>query len=175
MTAGVAYPFVVYAALPHVTAKVLLVPLFALLALRILGTADVGGRGAFLAMLAAGVLLIVLALVDPNLALKAYPVAMSLAAAAAFGFSLLGGPSLIERIARRRTPGLPPSGVRYTRRVTIVWCCFLIANAGASASISVFGTLEQWMLWNGMLFYLLAGALLGGEWLLRQVIWGRAA
>ena len=173
--AGVAYPLMVYAALPHVPAKILLVPLLALLAVRILGTADLGGRGATLALLVAGGVLMALAMVDSDLAVRAYPVAMSLAAAAAFGVSLGGGPSLIERIARRQTPDLPASGVRYTRRVTMAWCGFLIANAVVSAGITAFGSLEQWTLWNGLLFYLLAGALLGGEWLVRRAVQGRAA
>ena len=68
-------------------------------------------------------------LVNSHLAVQAYPVLMSLSVACVFGFSLLYPPTIIERIARIKEPNLPPEGVVYTRKVTIVWLIFLILNA----------------------------------------------
>lgn len=46
--------------------------------------------------------------------------------AAVFGLSLRRSRvPLIERIARVREPALPPAQVRYTRRLTQVWCVYL--------------------------------------------------
>jgi uncharacterized membrane protein len=64
--------------------------------------------------------LLILLLIAPNMAAKAYPVAISLAAAAVFGWSLIAPPSLIERIARLQEPDLPVEGQAYCRKVTLV-------------------------------------------------------
>jgi len=99
---------------------------------------------------------------------KAYPVAVSLAAAAVFALSLHFPPPVIERIARLTEPDLPPKGVAYTRRVTEVWVGFLLLNASISAATAVWGSLDQWTLWNGLLSYLAMGALFAGEFVVRQ-------
>ena len=62
---------------------------------------------------------------------------------------------------------MPPAGVAYTRRVTQVWLFFLLANGGVALA-TVFAGREIWMLWNGLVSYLLMGALLTGEWLYRR-------
>lgn len=58
-----------------------------------------------------------------------YPVWVSLLMLALFGGSLFAKQSLIERLARLQTPDLPPEGVRYTRRITQIWCVFLCSTA----------------------------------------------
>ena len=57
----------------------------------------------------------------------------------------------------------------------MIWAVFLTVNAIVAASLAVWGTLAQWTLWNGLLSYLAAGSLMGGEWLLRQYIRRREA
>ena len=57
-----------------------------------------------------------------------YPVLVNVLMLALFGGSLLTGQSIVERLARMQHPDLPPRGVRYTRRVTQVWCCFFLFN-----------------------------------------------
>ena len=57
-----------------------------------------------------------------------YPVLVNALMLALFGGSLLTGQSIVERLARMQHPDLPPRGVRYTRRVTQVWCCFFLFN-----------------------------------------------
>jgi uncharacterized membrane protein len=54
--------------------------------------------------------------------------------AAFFGRTLRAGHTpLIERIARRSTPGLSLPLCRYTRRLTLVWCGYFLAAAALSA------------------------------------------
>jgi uncharacterized membrane protein len=99
--------------------------------------------------------------------LKLYPVGMSLGALSIFALTLYKPPSMIERFARLVDPDLPESGVQWTRKVTMVWCVFFICNAGI-ALITVFASMQLWVLYNGFISYLLIGALLVGEFILRK-------
>ncbi|MCL2645181.1 MAG: hypothetical protein FWD51_06960, partial [Betaproteobacteria bacterium] len=57
-----------------------------------------------------------------------YPVLVSVMFLLAFAVSLFQSQTIIERLARRLDPELPPEGVRYTRKVTLAWCAFFVVN-----------------------------------------------
>ncbi|WP_435929821.1 hypothetical protein [Dryocola sp. BD613] len=97
-----------------------------------------------------------------------YPLVVNIVMLALFGASLFSRMSLIERLARWREGELSPAAVRYTRRVTQVWCGFFIVNGAVSLWTCLHGNVHLWTLWNGMLSYMLMGALFAGEWLVRQ-------
>ena len=113
------------------------------------------------------VLSLAIATVNREWLLRLYPAAMSFGMLAVFARSLVHPPSIIERIARQQAPDLSLDGIRYTRRVTQVWCAFLAVN-GCIALATVFASRELWALWNGLLSYLCMGALFAGERLLRR-------
>ncbi len=174
-TAGMAYPFLVYAGLPYLPGRMLLLVGLVMVLARLLFVRTTEVLALWSAPLGVGAsVLAVLAVVDPPWGARAYPVVMSLAACGAFAITLRHPPSLIERIARRTEPDLPPQGVRYTRRVTQVWAGFLAANAAVAAAVAAWGTLAQWTLWNGLVSYLLMGALFVGEMLVRRRVRRRA-
>lgn len=102
-----------------------------------------------------------------------YPLVVNLVMLALFGGSLFSRMSVIERLARWREGELSPAAVRYTRRVTQLWCSFFVLNGAVSAWTSLHGNIHLWTLWNGMLSYCLMGALFVGEWLVRQRVKGR--
>ena len=103
-----------------------------------------------------------------GLPLRYYPVAVSAAFACGFAWSLYRPPSAIERIARLTSPALSPAAVRYTRKVTWVWLAFFVINGGIALWTAHFGTQAQWLLYNGLLSYLLIAAIFAVEWLVRQ-------
>jgi uncharacterized membrane protein len=109
------------------------------------------------------------------LPLQMYPVAISLFFLCLFAGSLAQDQSIVERIARRLDPDLPPEGVRYTRRVTQAWCAFFVVNIALTLwSISLGG--EAWAIYSGCVSYLLMGGMFAGEWLIRRrTMRGRAA
>lgn len=109
------------------------------------------------------------------LPLKLYPVMVSAVLLGVFGASLWRGPTIIERIARITEPQLPPAGVAYTRKVTLAWCGFFLANGVASAATALWASERAWLLYNGLLAYLLIAAFFGGEWLLRRRMRARTA
>lgn len=108
------------------------------------------------------------ALTNSETLLKLYPAAMNLGMLAIFSLSLRTPPSMVERFARLREPDLPPEGVAYTRRVTQFWCGFFIVNGALAVLTALYASREAWALYNGLIVYLLMGAIFVGEWLFRR-------
>ncbi|MEI7431247.1 MAG: hypothetical protein WCL27_12395 [Betaproteobacteria bacterium] len=117
----------------------------------------------------------VTALTNSETLLRFYPAAMSLGMLLLFGLSLIYPPSMVERFARIAEPDLPPQGVQYTRRVTQVWCVFFVANGTTAALTAVYASRETWALYNGLIAYLLMGALFAGEWIVRRFFIARTS
>ena len=168
-----AYPLAVYFGIQYLSLGYVLAVLLAVAGLRLLLVPTqkqaAGGR------LGAGALAAILAAVcaaswlrGDSAGLLWYPVLVNLVMLGIFAFSLTQPRSLIERLARLQEPDLPANGVRYTRRVTQVWCGFFIANGSIAAASALYGDLHLWTLYNGLLAYVLMGALLAGEWLVRK-------
>lgn len=167
--AGVIYPFAVYAAVGRLPGRVLVLAGLALLAARMVLLRRVPALAGWMAPLAGGaVTLALLAVVNPPWAARAYPVVVSLAGAAAFGISLARGPSLVARMAALAGEVLDARGERYTWRVSAVWSGVLLVNAAVAACLGAFASLAAWTLWNGLLSYLMMGAVFAGEFLLRR-------
>lgn len=165
------YPLAVYFGLQVVSPRLLGLALALLLAARhgrslVQFTAKIElfewGLAALLAALVAGVILL-----NSERLLLLYPAAVSFGLLLIFGRSLLVGQPVIERIARLSEPDLPPEGVRYTRRVTLVWCGFFVFN-GAIAFASVFAPRSWWLLYNGCIAYVLMGLLFAAEYAVRR-------
>lgn len=125
----------------------------------------VAGGAAMLAVLAM--------LTDAWWPAKLYPVWVSLSLLAVFGGSLFRGMPIVERLARLQEPDLPESGIRYTRRVTQVWCGFFMFNALASLMTLVLANEWLWALYNGLVSYFLMGMVFAAEWLVRQRVKAR--
>lgn len=166
-----AWPFVVWFGLMHNSLQWLL-PLMALmLMLRLHQARKNAGPMRFVmqsAALAGIVLCIASALLKTHQLLLFYPVVVNMVMLTLFGGSLWTAMPLVERLARLHTPELPPAGVRYTRRVTQVWCFFFIVNGAIALFTALRGDMRLWTVWNGMIAYLLMGSLMAGEWLIRR-------
>ncbi|MCC6591837.1 MAG: hypothetical protein IT479_01055 [Xanthomonadales bacterium] len=109
------------------------------------------------------------------LPVKLYPVAVNALLLVLFGLSLRHPPSFVERLARLQEPQLPAHAVAYTRRVTQVWCGFFVLNGGIALWTALYASHAAWALYNGLLAYLLMGALFAGEWWVRQRVRARHA
>ena len=75
---------------------------------------------------------------------------------------------LIERFARLERPELPEAVVVYCRRVTRVWSGFFAVNVVLTVWLALQQDDVQWVLYNGLLVYLLIAALVIGEALWRR-------
>ncbi|KAF0813781.1 hypothetical protein IGB42_01460 [Andreprevotia sp. IGB-42] len=107
-----------------------------------------------------------------SLPLTFYPVLVNVVLLVAFAASLTGQQSMIERLARLGTPDLPPSGVVYTRKVTMVWCGFFALNG----TIALWTTTQPeavWARYNGLIAYLAMGTLFACEYTVRLIVMRR--
>jgi uncharacterized membrane protein len=154
--AALMYPFGVYLAAGRVAPHWLLSAMCLLPVARAASTRDVRwlGVAAVTAMLALGSVYAG----QSHQMLKFYPVVVNAGLLAMFAASVFYPPTVIERLARLAEPDLPPEAVRYTRRVTQVWCGFFVLWASDVV----------WALCNGFLSYVAMGLLFAGEWLVRQ-------
>lgn len=168
---SMAYPLLVYAMLGRFEPRWLAVVLFALALLRLLGRREKGGG---LLVLVAGILAIWAFTGNAALPLKLYPVLVNATLLLVFGLSLRFGPPVIERLARLRDPQLAPEAVRYTRKVTWVWCGFFVLNGSMALATALWASERVWALYNGLVAYGLIGLLFALEWLVRQRLRARA-
>jgi len=172
LLASLVYPAAVYfgrSAIPPLTFVAVALLLMIVRTVTLDVPAAKGQRGL---LIVSAIALVMLAALDPRLAAKAYPVAMSAAIATVFGASLAHPPSLVERFARLRDPELPAGARAYCRAVTMVWTAWLSLNALVALVLAVFGSDAAWALWTGVIAYLIMGVLFAGEFALRRVLIG---
>ncbi|ARU55118.1 membrane protein [Oleiphilus messinensis] len=117
--------------------------------------------------LIAFIVLILSALQESEIGVRLYPLIINLAMLSIFAWSLNHPPTIIERFARMQDPELSPEGVRYTRRVTQIWCGYFIANSFFTSYTIFWGSLSLWTWYNGFIAYILLGTLITSEWLYR--------
>jgi uncharacterized membrane protein len=166
-----AYPFVIYFAHTRLETRavgLLLLALYALsLGFRVRGSAAdlwqlVRQHLALAALIGLAIVL------DDATLLLLLPMLVSLYLFATFAWTLRRGPPMIERFARLVEGDLPPFTFPYCRRMTVIWCVFLAANAAAVTVLAVEAPLEWWALYTGGAFYGLMGLLVVGEFLVRK-------
>jgi uncharacterized membrane protein len=169
----VLYPVIVYAGISRGGMRVLMPLLLAVFALRLFRARLRSGTGGLLPV-AAAIALVGLTLVLTSWILGKtglllyYPVAVSLTLLALFAWTLRHPPSIAGRIARLTEPDLPPPAIAYARKVTQIWCAFFVFNATLALATCLHGDLSLWTLYNGAVSYVLIGALMAGEWLVRH-------
>ena len=163
----VAYPFAVYFLMDRGGVRYAGLALLAILALRIL-TPD-PRRRQMLAMFAAGAIFAVAIVVTSNETLaRLYPVAVSATLLATFGYSLLHPPAVLERLVRATGVEVDDAARLYLRKLTAVWCGFFSVNGAIALATALVGTREIWVIYNGLVSYLIAGSIFLGERLVRQ-------
>ena len=87
-----------------------------------------------------------------------------------FGSSLWSEQTVVERLARLQTPDLNEAGVRYTRKVTQLWCGVFIVNILITGMAIWLKYYDFWALYTGVISYCVIGVVMAGEWLVRQKV-----
>ncbi|SFR15080.1 Uncharacterized membrane protein [Enterobacter sp. kpr-6] len=164
------WPFFIWFGLTHNSLHWLLPLMALLLIVRLRQIRQMTGpmRAVLQSVALAGIALcIASSLLKSHQLLLFYPLAVNLVMLCVFAGSLWTTQPLVERLARLRDPDLSAAAVRYTRRVTQVWCVFFIINGTLALLTAVHGDMQLWTAWNGLIAYLLMGTLMAGEWLVR--------
>lgn len=95
------------------------------------------------------------------------PSATNFAFAGVFFHSLRGTP-LIEHFARLSKPNLPADEVIYCRSLTKIWGVFMVIVGGIGLVLAVAAPLKAWLLYAGVISYLLVGLLFAVEYVVRK-------
>lgn len=163
------YPFAVYIGLNNLQPGYLAIVLVAFVLLRIfLVRSNLKKLPWLLPASVLGIVAILAsAFTDSTIGFKLYPLAINLAMLMVFAFSYFKPPTVIETFARLSEKKLPPSAIKYTAKVTLVWCLFFIINGLVSLYTAVFMSLDSWMIYNGFISYVLMGILMLVEYLVR--------
>ncbi|WP_170959111.1 hypothetical protein [Magnetospirillum sp. 15-1] len=173
---GLAYPVAVYLSLGRVPAGAMVLVALGLIAGRLLVLRRTAAARALMPALI-GIFAVTgsLGLLRPATAVLAYPVMMSLGMATAFGLSLRRDPCLVECFAMMTEPAPSPAARAYMRRVSLIWCLFLLGNAGLSLMTAALGDMGVWALYNGLIAYVLMGTLFAVEYAVRRRVRTREA
>lgn len=105
-----------------------------------------------------------------NIWFRLYPAVMVAIALSVFAISLFRTP-LVETFAIRMGETIDERRRGYCRSVTKVWTAFLSVHLLVTL-VTVFASHEIWALYNGVIAYVLMGALFAGEWLFRRRLFG---
>jgi uncharacterized membrane protein len=164
-SASLLYPVIVWLGLKYLGAPAIVGILAVVVALRLaLGRRTALDLVLVLAVLAAVVLLAI----DSRTAVLIHPVLVNFGFATVFSYTLAAPPPMVERLARILDPDVPPAAAPYLRKVTLAWIGFFLMNGTIAVWTVVWGTIDQWALYNGVIAYLLIGAMFAGELLVRR-------
>lgn len=170
---GVAYPVLVYFGLSAFSPQFILIGLLIVVLLRAVTFAVQKRYGpAGLAVLVAGIVAAG-GLASELLAIRFYPVIVSLTMGAVFTVTLFTDRPMVERLARLKMPDLDAYSIAYTRKLTKVWIGFFAVNAMIATWTALYASMEIWTLYNGFLSYVLIGILFIGEWPVRRILRAR--
>jgi uncharacterized membrane protein len=168
----ISYPFLVWFSLDYFQPRSVALALAGLFLLRLLSRSSTSSvsKVEYLLVFAGGLFLLAVAMINQINWLLAYPVFVSLLFFSVFSFSLFYPPTVVERLARMEDPDLPPKGVVYTRKVTLVWSAFFLVNAAISLFTIWYQDRWLWSLYNGCISYVLMGLLMAAEMSVRRKI-----
>ena len=163
------YPFAVYYGLQYFPPRFLALILLALLFLRIVLLRNNLAKMPWVvpATLLGSLALVFSLFTQSNIGFKLYPLLVNCSLLMVFSFSLLKPPSVIETFARLKEKNLNKQGIKYTEKVTLIWCVFFVVNGCISLYTALYSELEFWMLYNGFISYVLMGSLFLAEFLVR--------
>ena len=161
------YPIIVYTGLNYFEPRYVAVALIIVFSLRLVTNSK--SKHPWLKLTSIMVISVLLFSVvfDQAIGVLLYPVAMNLGLLCIFGFSLYRKPSVIETLARLQEPELDDFAVKYTEKVTWVWCLFFCINGSIALYTALYSSIAQWTLYNGLISYILMGTLISVEWLVR--------
>ena len=97
---------------------------------------------------------------------KFYPPIVNLGLFIIFFSSTFQEKTVIQKIALAMEPDAKPPIMAYTRRLTYIWSAFMFCNFILSL-ITVFLSKEVWMIYNGVISYILVGIFFGIEYIIR--------
>ncbi|MBN2804962.1 MAG: hypothetical protein JXR91_17835 [Deltaproteobacteria bacterium] len=167
------YPFLIYLGLTkfNIRAVALFVLFFVTARIGISSGFSFKKIKPFLPLLISGISLSFFSLIFKNEeALLLLPVFTSLVFFATFGLTLIKGVPMIERFAALKEKKMTLEIKRYCFNVTVIWTLFFAINAIVAFYTVFYTSKEYWMLYNGLISYILIGTIFAVEYIVRRII-----
>ena len=161
------YPFIIYFGIRILPASFFGIALAVLLVLRFAFTRSAERATALPALALLLAYAVAAALVGSRQLLLYYPVLVNLLMCAIFAGSLRHEEPLLLKVVRARGVAMSEHAPGYLHRLTAVWAAFFALNGGV-AFWTTSASMEVWTIYNGLIAYLLIGALIAGEWVFRR-------
>lgn len=165
------YPLLMYLALDQARPRWVALSLLLVLFVRIMMPARTRAAEALADLRWGALALLALcalsAVVDSRRLLLSMPAIVSFLLLAIFANSLRRAP-IIERFARLQVAVLSPAELRYCRSVTLIWAAFFLINGVIALALAALDAIQAWVLYTGLLSYLLIGILFMGELVVRK-------
>ncbi len=169
---GIAYPVLIFASLtwlePRQVGLVVLVLALVRLAMARMSTAVAVAKAAWIPVAAVALVATGTAILNDPTGLLLAPTLVNVALLGTFGLSLWSDQPMVERFARSQVAELPDDEVAYCRSVTKVWCVFFAANGSTALYLALASDVETWVLFTGLVSYLLIGMLFTVEYIYRH-------
>ena len=153
------YPFIVYFGIHYLPASFFAVLLGVIVGLRMLAIRPEERMMVLPVMALLLVYAVGATIVGRTQALLYYPVLINTLLCVLFALSLFRGDPLLLRVVRARGIPMSEHGPPYMARLTAIWAVFFAANA-MIAFWTTTQSLKVWTLYNGLISYLLVGALI---------------
>jgi uncharacterized membrane protein len=90
-----------------------------------------------------------------------------------FGSTIFLPPNMAFRFAKRWDKSI--SGAvwearveAYCKKVTIIWCVFVVFNGGTALVLALWGNARAWSIFTGCVSYILIGIVFGLEYCIRR-------
>ncbi|MBR1920044.1 MAG: hypothetical protein IJ831_10525, partial [Spirochaetales bacterium] len=107
--------------------------------------------------------------------LRFYPVLVNILMLLTFSLSIHREESMVlvfAKLGDRRIAKHPARGsiARYCRKVTLVWCAFFLINGTIALVTTLYPSQQAWVIYNGLVAYILIGTLFIGEFIVRHFV-----
>ena len=170
----ICYPFIVYFGLNYFSIRYVALGIAFIFLLRLIlvrSSLSVFSKRFLISVALVGIGVSLIGVIsNKELIIKLYPFVMNFFIFCLFSYSLFCPPTIIERLARLTYQDLPKSAIKYTQKVTIVWCIFFTINGAIALWTALFASMKVWTFYNGFVSYILIGVLFVTEFFVRQIV-----
>lgn len=165
----VVYPFLIYWGMNWLEPRFLGLVLVVFYAIRL---AVITQKPVLRGLILSGLLVAAAAfwLLNSELLLKLVPAFINGVLALSFGYTLYNPPTLPARMAQLQHGFMTPAIEQYTTGITIMWIGFFCFSGSLALITALWMSREWWLLYNGLISYLLIGALFAVEYAYRRLV-----
>lgn len=122
-----------------------------------------------------GVIAVIVIITNSETVLKFYPICITLVFLGLFGGSLLKKDPIVVHFAVMLQPEIndhPGKNdiIKYCKGVTWFWCLWFVFSLFVNIWLIIWGSTDQWAIYNGLICYICQGLIFVGEFVVRYFV-----